>query len=124
MATGVNNPYTLPKSFTSADQTITSAGTLTLAHGLGTVPTHVLGFLVCQTAENGYSIGDIISVPFHDYGSGNGIGFTPTMDGTNVYIQFGNSAGVFYVAKRSATIGISAALTNGNWKLRVRAWQL
>lgn len=47
--------------YTSPDQTITAGGQLNLNHGLGVVPKSVQFFLVCQTADNGYSVGDVVA---------------------------------------------------------------
>ena len=48
--------------YTSPDQTITAGSTITLNHGLGTVPKMVQFFLVCQNANNGggYAVGNVI----------------------------------------------------------------
>jgi len=48
--------------YISPDQTITSAGTITLTHGLGVLPKTVVLDLICTTAEVGYSVGDVISM--------------------------------------------------------------
>src|SRR5882672_10046905 len=50
------------KSFASAQQTITVAGALTLAHGLGSMPFGLGLRLHCTGAEAGYSIGDEVEV--------------------------------------------------------------
>src|SRR5690606_31200663 len=56
----VARPFT--KSFTSPEQTITSAGALTIAHGLGVQPTLVAAKLVCTSADNGYAEDDEIVI--------------------------------------------------------------
>ena len=99
-----------PSIFQTADQTITLAGALgPFAHGLGAVPKLVTLFLVCQTAELGYSIGDITVV--------NSVTASITVDATNINIRF-NSAAPSIVRKDT---GVIAAFTAANWKLRVVA---
>lgn len=109
--------------FTSSDQTITDGGTLTLAHGLGATPKFVDFYLVCQTAEFGYSAGDII-VPRNTSAGTDNTGFTAKVDGTNVKVIFANRSGasapVFWAVRNDGT-GTDSLLTNANWKLRVYA---
>ncbi len=103
-------------AYTSSDQTITSGGLLTLAHSLGAVPKLLQSYLVCQTGELGYSAGDVIVVNF---------GFNDQcashrIDATNIYVRYGSSAGAFAITRGDT--GAGATITNGNWKLRVKAW--
>lgn len=112
-------------SFTSSDQTITSTGTLTLAHGLGSEPFNVALFLVCQSSDLGYSSGDVVSVPSGATdGVDHPIGCTARFDAANVYIQYGASNPVFYLNRLSGGggAGTTGGATNANWKLRVKAW--
>ena len=96
--------------FVSADQTITLAGALTLAHGLGVAPRLWSVVYVCQTAELGYSIGDVVS------GSG---GNAPAMwpDATNLNVRFCSVA----VSLQHKTTGVLTAITSANWKARFLA---
>ncbi len=105
------------KTFTSTQQTITSAGALTLAHGLGAVPFGVGGKLHCVTGEAGFTAGQEIDFAAT---TGNAVLSIRTDDGTNLIIRYGNSAGVFVVAH--ATTGVATSLTNGNWTAIFRAW--
>lgn len=112
-------PFT--KSYVSADQTITTAGALTLAHSLGAVPTLLKFFLVCQTGELNYSAGDVIVVDTQiDPTNAVGRGISAKIDSTNITIRYGSTANVFMGL--NATTGNIAPLTNANWKFRVRAW--
>lgn len=108
-------------SFVSTDQTITSAALLTLAHGLGAAPALIALQLVCQSADAGWSAGDIVHV-----GTNNTTGGATTFNSvystaTNVLVRFSDSASCFNLANKAT--GGSAALDNTKWKLRVRAWK-
>jgi hypothetical protein len=106
--------------FESSEQTITSAGALTLAHGLGAVPKLIMFEVICKTAEDGYSIGDLLAVSYTCTGGGANIHNTPTWDATNVYVRFSSITECFRVANK--TTGGDTGLTNGNFRLIVRAW--
>lgn len=100
--------------YQSSDQTITSAGALTLAHGLARVPSAVWIALVNVNAEGNYTIGQVV------YASGqvaaaNG-GVSIITDATNLTVRFGSGANVFKLP--DATTGADTALTNANWHVR------
>jgi len=109
-------------SYTSPEQTITSAGALTLAHGLGVMPSLIQSRLVCKTAELGYSIGDeVIIASAHDgVSSADNVGMSATLDSTNISIRYGSLVAAFAILNK--TTGAGANITNANWKLVVRAW--
>lgn len=109
--------------FTSTGQTITSAATITIAHGLSTEPDMVQGYLQCTTAEEGYSIGDKVSI---NTGSGNAEsasgddkGIALVFDATNLIFRFGADANVFRILNKST--GEAGNLINGNWDLYLKA---
>lgn len=108
-------------SFVSSEQTITSAGALTIAHGLGVKPTVVVFVLVCKTSEFGYSVNDEIYLgPVGTATSADdNRGFVCTFDATNISIRFGANATVFSLITKSG--GTGATLTNTNWRLVVKA---
>lgn len=113
-ATGVGS-----EPYVSAPQLITSAGALSLTHGLGVVPYFVGTELVCTVAEHGYSVGDIIELaPPGFFGSLNN-GLSLRKDATNILIRFGSAGGVFLYVR--LTDGVAVTLTNANWRLVVRA---
>jgi phage-related tail fiber protein len=118
MNSGATAPQwsTLPftKSFQSAQQTITSAGSLTLAHGLGKKPGLLMTSLVCLTAEAGYSVGDEVFV------SQAAQSLVP--DATNINVRFGSTAGTSYSVMHKTTGVTPTGITNANWQLVVRAW--
>jgi len=99
-----------------ADQTITAAGALTVAHSLGKLPVRVDCFLVCQTGELGFTAGDVVPINTNIQGA-TSTGQTLTWDTTNVYIRFGGSAGAYELLHK--TTGIRTATTAANWKLRL-----
>jgi hypothetical protein len=114
------------QSYTSTQQTITSAGSLTLAHGLGVMPTLFQVALVCQTAELHYSVGDVVVITEIGgfYGAQTGVAIVP--DSTNLNIRFGANAGggggngCFLLLDK--TTGSANFITNANWKVVFRAW--
>lgn len=98
--------------YVSTEQTITSGGLLTLAHGLGAKPSLVSYELKCTTAEGGYTAGDYVQ-PVDP-------GFTSaTINATNVAVRF--ASGVAFVVGHKST-GANFNITSGNWKLIVRAY--
>lgn len=113
-ATGlsVNNSAVLKQAdiFVSADQTITLAGALTLAHGLGVAPRLWSVVYVCTTAELGYSIGDVVST-----GSAQMPAIWP--DATNLNVRYASAA----VSICHKTTGALTAITSENWKARFLA---
>jgi len=110
----------ITKVFTSANQTITSAGALTIAHGLGVTPTLVSGVLVNTTAQLGFSIGDIVVAPTFGTDGGVSYGIAITVDATNINIRYGSAANVFPINHKT-TGGISN-ITNASWVYIVRVW--
>ena len=107
--------------FTSSAQTITTGGSLTIAHGLGVRPFYVSAYIECTTAENGYSIGDRLYHPFSVSDSlSDGRGVSLSTNGTvNIDVRFGNQSAVFLVNNK--TTGAAVLLTNANWRLYVIA---
>lgn len=115
----VKNSLGFSDLFTSAEQTVTAAGTLTLAHGLGRKPIMWEFYGINKTAEFGYSIGDEIILPqLHNTTNGTGYGVIATPDATNMNIKFTNGGFGGY----NNTNGAFAIFTDASWKLVVRAW--
>lgn len=110
------------KSYESAQQTITSSGLLTLAHGMGVAPKVVQLFLVCQVAELNYSVGDVLSLSAAGLASGTTAdrGVSAVSDATNITIRLGGNLNSLIAVNKLN--GNSVSLTNANWKLVVRAW--
>ena len=108
--------------FVSSGQTITSGGALTIAHGIGAMPTLIQARLHCLTAEAGYSAGDDLIINPHqmDVGTAASRGLVIVPDATNLNIRFGSNANAFEALNKGT--GTAAALTNANWQLVLRAW--
>ncbi len=108
------------RHYDSGQQTITSGGGLTLAHGLGVQPHVLMPWLHNVTAEQNYSIGDEIPIwAMGENGANQGAAYIT--DATNVNVRFGTSAGnAFNILNK--TTGAVAGITNADWKLVVRAW--
>lgn len=111
--------------YTSANQTITAAGALTLAHGLGAKPTLVSASLVCVIAELGYAVGDevMINSALNDDGS-NRRGLSLVPDATTISVRYGSGASSVVLTIIRADTGDRAPITSANWRLVVRAWVL
>lgn len=116
----VLNSLGFADQYVSAQQTITAAGLLTLAHGLGREPEIIQLQLECLTAEHNYSIGDKIKVNFGALNGANGVNASVRFDTTNIYIRFGNTNPTFSYPNN--TTGAGNDLTNANWALVVKAW--
>jgi hypothetical protein len=97
-------------TFVSTDQTITPAGALTLAHGLGATPRFWSVVLVCTTADLGYSVGDVVA----SYSINRPVLWP---DATNLNVRFGANT----ITLLDKTTGVAANITNANWKARFSA---
>ncbi|MER9815117.1 hypothetical protein [Mesorhizobium sp. M0129] len=107
--------------FESAQQSITVAGALTLAHGLGIKPKLYLAYLQCTTAEGGYVVGDEVMPSPNNIDSGSGgTGVTIVPDTTNLTIRYDNNTWVFSIGHK--TTGANFRITPANWRMVVRAW--
>lgn len=106
-------------------QTITTAGALTLAHGLGAAPKFIQTLLKCTTAEHGYSIGDylFIDTTGTDNGATGGVptGVSIVPDATNLNVRFANFTAVFRGLHK--TTGAQASFTNTSWAFVVRTFR-
>lgn len=108
-------------SFTSAAQTITSGGSLTLAHGLGGIPTLMQARLRCISAEGNYSVNDEVVIALGSTDLNNSIGLIVVPDATNLVCRYGSEVRSF--SGLDKTTGTLFAATNPNWNLILRAWR-
>lgn len=120
MNAGATAPEWVTTSFESTQQTITSAGALTIAHGLSSQPKLVIAVLQCTTAEGNYSIADEVFISFSADDRTNDRGLSLVPDATNLNIRFAAAASAFNLLNK--TTGVRFAITNANWALVVRAW--
>ena len=109
------------RHYDSGQQTITSGGSLTLAHGLGVQPTQIFIYLHCTTAEASFSIGDefLTSPPAGSSGVGSQ-GALVVPDATNLNVRFNSAANAFVTNNKST--GATVTLTYGDWKALFRAY--
>ena len=108
------------EEFISAEQTITIAGGLTIAHGLGKVPKITIISLICKTAEVGYSIGDVVIWGHTASADVTARGCMMRPDATNLNIRFGSTNPPF--THLNNTTGAAVNLTVANWKMIFKAY--
>lgn len=109
------------KSFDSGNQTITAGGYLGIAHGLGVIPTLVVPYLKCLTAEFSYNVGNLITLQGIQMGdTTNGRGVLVLPDATFLNVRFGSNANPFLIL--SAADGTKQVATNASWALVIRCW--
>lgn len=106
----------LPAPFRSTGTVLVNGGGVLgpFAHGLGKVPDRVWLELVCVTAEHGYSVGDILEVPY-DVNTSN----TRTAWKNNTQCGIGYVGG--FTNSSNKTTGAAVTLTLANWNMRVAA---
>lgn len=114
------SPAVITESFTSSEQTITSAGQLVLAHSLSSIPVIVQYRIINKTAEGNYSIGDEVIVDMVNSSNGTDNYSNATVDSTNITIRLSSNSAVFPVTNK--TTGAIFGITAANWKLVVRAF--
>ncbi len=102
-------------SYTSPAQTITAAGTLTLTHGLGVVPTKTHGWLTNITADQGYSPGDRVPISLNYYGDVS-YGVSVILKTNTLVLRFGSSA----FAVLHATTGERQIADPAKWTFTVQ----
>lgn len=111
------------EGYDSGSQTITAAGTLTLAHGLAGTPTLVFVTLVNLSTELGYTAGQEVDYSTAQVEAGTaadkGVSIVP--DATNLNVVFGDDAATFRVLNRTNQEG--AGIDATKWALRVRAFR-
>ena len=122
IASGGTGTTTGIARYVSSAQTITIAGLLTLAHGLGAKPYRIFTTLVCVTAEYNYAIGDELFVTHYQESSSavDAYGLSLTIDATNLNIRYGSGPTTVFVANNKTT-GAGVNLTNANWRFYIRA---
>lgn len=111
------------KEYVSAEQTMSVAGTLTLAHGLGAKPKVVRAYMVCKVASGNWAVGDeiIFDLDFENNNSAAVIfGWTCKRDATSLIIRFAAS-GMFITDAVTGTY-VPTATVIANFKIVFEAW--
>jgi len=114
---------TSTRYFRSSDQSISSGGLKTMAHGLGGMPSYWCLKLKCTTAEFGFSVGDEIIVSMNDIfdqALAHNKGGVCYVDATNCYVRFGSGTTPHFKAPRKDT-GAEANLTDSKWSAIMEA---
>lgn len=111
----------ISKYFESARQSATAGAVFSIPHGLGVRPKIISAYLVCVTAEFGYSVGDTVEVATSPKPSirqnTSSSGLNVTFDATNLICVIGNYS--FEISYKSqATF---AAIDSAKWSLVLRA---
>lgn len=110
----------LQKYFESPQQTITSGGSFSIAHGLGVAPLFIQCMLVNVTAQHGYTPGQQLYVNIADDDGSNVRGIGVYATSTNLIGRFSSAATGYAI--HNATSGIRENIANANWRLVIRAW--
>ncbi len=109
------------KSYASSQQTISSAGTLNLSHGMGVVPKFVTFTLVCQSNDGGFTSGDIVPTYITSAALGaSALGGSVTLTSSTIHVTFSSQTHVFQIPNLST--GAGGDLDNTKWKLIVSAY--
>ncbi|WP_374374836.1 hypothetical protein [Dongia sp.] len=108
-------------SYESGEQTLTAAGLLTLAHGLGRRPYLAEVWLRCVVADNGYAVGqEVLVAPQNYLALSIHASHSLRVDSTNIMVRIGNRATASF-AYTNGTTGSEGSMTNTSWRLIARA---
>ena len=119
LSTSLSVPF--KKIYQSTGQTITSAGLLTLAHGLGEAPKLITAYIKCTSADAGYAVNDEVMVTLVvNTSPSNGRAQGVYFDATNIYIRFSDETTVFRIGNK--TTGNATGPDNADWDLYIVAW--
>lgn len=110
----------ITKSFLSAGQTVSTAGSLTISHSMGTIPKILYCYLQCVTANSGYTGGEMVGIAPNTSQGGTSRGYSIWPDSTNINVIFGNDANIFYIFNK--TTGGITPITPSDWQFYVQAY--
>ena len=102
--------------YVSPEQTVTAGGTITLSHLLGVMPKFAQAFLICKTAELGYSVGSEVPISMIISASST-FNYQLELSTTTIRAVCGDS-GISLVN----AVGGASGPTLAKWRLIVRAW--
>lgn len=89
------------------------------AHGLGVIPSRYTVHLVCNTAQHGYAVGDVVDVTSNCDGDG-GRAYSTYANSTTVNIMASYWSAGLYIKNRLGGGGVN--ITAASWRLVFRAW--
>lgn len=120
----VGRSYRVAPAFTafyeSGGDAPTVTGSISLTHGLGGVPRGVNLWLVCTSAELGYSVGERILVAYNtDIGGNASRGFGVKVTSTQILIKVGDTAAAII----NFSTGANGVIDTTKWNLIVTAWR-
>lgn len=101
--------------FTSTQQSFSLSSKLTVAHGLGAVPSELSAYLICTTAQSPYVLNEIVLMPINTQVGASGYNIALSADGTNVIARIGTQ--VVLNNDSGGLINITAS----SWRLVVMA---
>jgi len=107
-------PLPINRVYTSSAYSITTSGSASITHSLGTSPDLIQCKLRCITAELGYSVGDEVVI------APSSADLSVKMTSTTITAYYGSQTGVFSILNTSTRA--LTQITNGNWRLIITAW--
>ena len=119
-AVSTNARIAADAGFTSGNQTLTSGGLLTIAHGLGRIPYQIEFKLKNLVSEHGWAVGDTLFMDISGNSAGDNRPHSVYADAVNIYIRLGITANAFVIGVKST--GADTSITNASWALIVRAF--
>lgn len=110
-------------TYESAEQTITNASVTTLTHGMTGTPHMWMAYLVCKTADINYAVGDVVRVENFDAdnSSGSTLSYGISLALTNSGADIDFTVAANGIRLPNATTGVRSVITNGNWRIIVKA---
>lgn len=104
--------------FSSAEQSITAAGLLSVGHGLGVKPKRAWAVLLCNTTQFGYAVGEELQPPaFEDAGLDYGV--SAYASATHIKAVVGAN-GIRIKRVDAGNEGQFATITPDNWRIVLR----
>ena len=106
----------LSPSYAPSDQTVSLSSKLTLAHGIGAVPSRMQVQLKCATADAPYIVGEVLDAPTSAQVGGVEYGVNTSATSTSLNIRTGSAISVLTDA------GAAKNLNVANWVYVIKAW--
>ena len=106
------------RTYKSPDLSIANSGSVTMEHGLGSVPVGVFISLKCAVAEMGYAVGDVIILSAQSDPNSSAEGLSVIKTATQLIALVGENGPGMYPNKTGGGGGI---LTAAKWKLILTA---